>query len=213
MWTISWEKQDEEILILLFYFYNQKLKWRQYKFLSNMICSTVRVTAYAFRHDAVFCHLYTHNFPFPLIRHALYSRKSAHIWCNKDKKREGQCPVKRSHRWSITVNYRYTYIQLKNGRFERILFITKKWITVNLFVNIWVNIDKNSIQIWSSCWRFIISFKNLLFYIYRLFSSLTNRLCLYRVLHSKRKHMYISSSEIMQKWYLHTHRTLDSAYR
>jgi len=37
------------------------------------------VTDCAFRHDGVLCHLYNHNCPFPLIKHALYSRKSGHI--------------------------------------------------------------------------------------------------------------------------------------
>ncbi len=38
----------------------------------------VRVAAYAFRHDCVLCHLYTHNRAFPFIKHALYSGRNGH---------------------------------------------------------------------------------------------------------------------------------------
>ncbi len=46
------------------------------------------------------------------IANVLCKRRSGHTWYNKDKKREGQCPVKRSHKWSITVNTVTIRIQL-----------------------------------------------------------------------------------------------------
>jgi hypothetical protein len=41
------------------------------------------------------------------IAKVLHRRRSGHTWYNKNKARQGQWPVKRSHRWSITVNNRY----------------------------------------------------------------------------------------------------------
>ncbi len=42
------------------------------------------------------------------IVNVLYRRRSDHTWYNKGKEIEGQWLVKRLHRWSITVNNRYT---------------------------------------------------------------------------------------------------------
>jgi len=49
------------------------------------------------------------------------------------------------------------------------------------YVNIFVNIDMTSISTSHRCWRFVISFKNLLFYVDWLFSLVINLLYLLRI--------------------------------
>jgi hypothetical protein len=69
----------------------------------------VRVAAYAFRHDGVLCHLHTHKRAFPLLQTSYIEEEAVtHDITKTKREREGQWPVKRSHRWSITVNNRYS---------------------------------------------------------------------------------------------------------
>jgi hypothetical protein len=58
-------------------------------------------------HDDVLYHLHTHNRGFSFTKHSLYRRRSGHICENAE--REGQCSVKRSHKWSITVSDRISH--------------------------------------------------------------------------------------------------------
>ncbi len=85
---------------------------------------------YAFRYDGVLCHLHTHNCPFPFIKHALCSTRSGHTWFNKYKESQGQCPVKRSRKWSVTVNTVTTTISFCLP-FLNFLFQNISWIIVS----------------------------------------------------------------------------------
>ncbi len=54
--------------------------------------------------------LHTHNRAFPLLQTSYIEEGAITQWYNKDKEREGQWSVKRSHSWSIAVNNRYIFV-------------------------------------------------------------------------------------------------------
>jgi hypothetical protein len=73
----------------------------------------------------------------------LYRRKNGHTWYNKDKEREGQCPVNRSGRWSITINNRYTMVFYQYNIKNVVLWLCR---------SLWAVLTREPIQLINRFW-------------------------------------------------------------
>jgi hypothetical protein len=94
---------------------------------------------------------------FSLLTRILYRRRSGHTWYNKDIERVGQWPVKRSHRWNITVDDRYSHHhQFGHLSIMSMLIIEKKILFSAINSKMFYITNRLMVQgIWSSTWNHV----------------------------------------------------------